>query len=85
VARSKRAASGALFRRSASEWREVYPYGYLAENLPLLPWLAVHFLATKGMLTAAESDMIRAVASGEASHESLTQEFAQRLAADLSD
>lgn len=80
MAKAKRTATGALFRRNAREWREVLPYGGLADALPLLPQLGIPFLLTHGMLSDAEADMIRAIASGEASHELLTQEAAQRYA-----
>lgn len=85
MAKAKRTATGALFRRSSAEWRKVMPYGGLADALPLLPQLGIPFLLKHGMLSEAEADMIRAVASGEASHEYLTQDAAQRYAAKLSE
>lgn len=83
MARSKRAAQASLFRRSAKQWREVMPYGGLADTLPLLPQLGLPFLLKHEMLSEAEADMIRAVASGETSHELITQETAQRYAEGL--
>jgi hypothetical protein len=59
----------------------MYPYGNI-DSFQCLSFLAIHALVSKRMLTAAEADLIRAVASGEASHESLTQEAAQRYAQD---
>jgi hypothetical protein len=59
------------------------PYGGLADTLPLLPQLGLPFLLTHGMLSEAEAEMVRAVASGETSHELLTQDAAQRYAEKL--
>jgi hypothetical protein len=61
----------------------VLPYGGFADTLPLLPQLGIPFLLSHGMLSEAEADMIRAVASGDASHELLTRNAAQRYAAEL--
>ncbi|MFF4306806.1 hypothetical protein [Streptomyces sp. NPDC001601] len=83
MAKAKRTATGALFRRSAREWREVLPYGGMADALPLLPQLGIPFLLIHGMLSDAEADMTRAVADGRASHDLLTQEAAQRYAEEL--
>ncbi|MFF4960564.1 hypothetical protein ACFY2Z_26545 [Streptomyces sp. NPDC001222] len=57
----------------------------MADTLPLLPQLGIPFLLSHDMLTAAEVDMIRAVASGESSHEYLTADAAQRYAAELAE
>ncbi|MEU5630943.1 hypothetical protein ACH47C_05920 [Streptomyces rishiriensis] len=83
MAKAKRTATGALFRRNAREWREVLPYGGLADALALLPQLGIPFLLAHSMLNEAEADMIRAVADGRAPHEFLTQEAAQRYAEGL--
>ncbi|MCX4422517.1 hypothetical protein [Streptomyces mirabilis] len=85
MARSKRAAQASLFRRSAQQWRKVFPYGGLADSLPLLPQLGVPFLLANGMLTPDEIATIRAVADDSASHEFLTLEAAQRYAAKMGD
>jgi hypothetical protein len=55
----------------------MYPYGGI-DSFQCVPFLAIFALVSKRMLTATEADLIRAVASGEASHEFLTQEAAQR-------
>lgn len=83
MARSKRAAQASLFRRSADEWRAVLPYGTTADALAAAPQLGFPWLRRYGLLTDAETAMIRAVAEGSATHELLTRDYATRLLSEL--